>query len=89
MIPLIKNKQTNKQQQKEQISQNAGAARKYDQWIGPWSNYRVQRKKEIVVMETAVLPEVMKYLRHSICNMSIIFKIRTLKRGKLIILAVV
>ena len=58
-------------------------------WIGPWSNYRVHRKKEVVVMETAVLPEVMKYLRHSICNMSIIFKIRTLKRGKLIILAVV
>ena len=57
-------------------------------WIGPWSNYRVHRKKEIVILEMAVLPEVMKYLRHSICNISIIFKIRTLKRGKLIIFAV-
>ena len=36
-----------------------------------------------------MLPEVLKYLRCSICNLSIIFKIRALKRDKLIIFAVI
>lgn len=43
-------------------------------WTGPWSNCRAHRKKEIVILERAVFPEVIKYLRRSICNLSI-FKI--------------
>lgn len=57
-------------------------------WAGPWSNCRAHRKKEIVILERAVFPEVIKYLRRSICNLSI-FKIRALKRDKLIIFAVI